>query len=48
MNCVSALMKMGYDLRGYCPDTYHFLYSNDVRSEDGCVSLLWWLESRYG
>jgi len=48
MDCVPVLVKKGYNLRGYSPDTYYYLTYNDLRTEDECEALLYYLEREFG
>jgi len=48
MDCIPILEKMGYNLRGYSPDTYYYLQENSATSEDECEALLHYLERKYG
>ncbi len=46
MNCLELLEK-NYNLNGYSPDTYYFLFSSSY-SEEECEALLAYLEATYG
>jgi len=48
MDCIPILEKMGYNLRGYSPDTYYYLTFNDVKNADECKALLSRLEREFG
>jgi len=48
MNCIPILEKMGYNLRGYSPDTYYYLQENSAKDEDECKALLYRLEREIG
>jgi len=48
MDCIKVLKQMGYNLRGYSPDTYYYLQENSAKNEDECESLFWYLEREYG
>jgi len=48
MDCISVLKARGYNLEGYSPDTYYYLFFNNAKDEDECESLFFWLEARYG
>jgi len=48
MDCISVLVKKGYNLRGYSPDTYYYLQENSATNEEECESLFLYLEREYG
>ena len=48
MDCIPILIRKGYNLRGYSPDTYYYLQENSATSKEECESLFWYLEREYG
>jgi len=48
MNCIPVLEQKGYNLRGYSPDTYYYLFFNDAKNDDECEALFFYLEREYG
>jgi len=48
MDCIPILIRKGYNLRGYSPDTYYYLTFNNVKNEDECIALFYRLERGFG
>jgi len=42
------LEAKGYNLRGYSPDTYYYLFFNNAKNVDECEALLYRLEREFG
>jgi len=48
MDCISVLEAKGYNLRGYSPDTYYYLFFNNAKNVDECEALLYRSEREFG
>jgi len=46
MNCLEYLLLIGYNLKGYSPDTYYFLSSHQASGQ--CEAILAYAEARFG
>jgi hypothetical protein len=46
MNCLESL-KNKYNMEGYSPDTYYFLF-NTLTSPEECEGLFAYLQARFG
>jgi len=48
VNCLEYLSNNKYNLSGYSPDTFYFLFNTDTEGEQECEALFLYLEARYG
>jgi len=48
MNCLDYLKSKNFNLEGYSPDTYYYLFNSTPSQPEECEALLAFLEARYG